>query len=889
MFDFLRELVRRIQYFVRRGRAEADLREEMDTHLAMLAGETDPASAKQRLGNVTRWQEISREAWGWTWLESLVRDIGYGVRLLAKSPGFTLTACLSLAIGLGATMGMFSLMNALLFKTLPVPEPRQLWQLTHISDGEKDNNFSYPMFVNLERANTSGIRLFAVGGDYVQVNYGNSTRNTPSLIISGDAFRALGLKAHLGRLLDKDDDLRGLPRGANCVLSYRLWHSQFHDDPSVIGKHILIGAQSFNIVGVAPASFFGFYVGAYSDLILPITAYAATNPAQPILQAVGWTWLSIMFRLPPNVPVQELTSRLNAMYPEIRKAVEPSPAEAAKPDRLYAQSAATAVSAVRDRFSRPLYVLLTMTGLILVIACANLANLLLARSVVRSRELAIRLSIGAKRARILRQLLTESTLIALLGACVSVPIYFVCTRGLVAFLQSGSDPNVFLDTAPDWRLVAAALALLTCTVLLFGFGPAWRAVRIDLNAALSESSQRLTAKTSFGRAIVAVQISLSLVLLLGATLLARSLFDLRTFNPGFRRDHLLIADVDTTQAIQKNADVVRFFDRLLEKVRVLPGARSAAASVVVPLSGRTWKQDYEIPGDAKRAEQVRNTFENWVSPGYFETLGTPLLLGRYFGQTDSAKAVHVALVNQAFARQAFGSSNAIGRQVFEKEKKEKKDTITIVGIVGDARYRNLRDAAPPTLYKPIAQLPPSFDFLLSLNLEVWTETPAVELTRPVDELVKSLNNRVSVDFHTFDSLIDFTLLYERLLTALSVAFASIGLLLSFVGVYGLSAYAVNRRTAELGIRMAMGATPGGILQLIFIEHLRVLAIGLAAGSCVSIALTRFLQAWLFGVSATDPYLFSAALVIVSAFALGAVIVPARRAARLNPMMALRCE
>ncbi len=886
MGRFFLELVRRIQFLIGRDRAHADLREEMESHLAMLASETNPTLARQRLGNLTRWQEMSREVWGWNWLESLARDIGYGARLLTKSPAFTVTACLSLAIGLGATMGIFSLMNALLFKTLPVPGPRQLWELSHKTPEEKDDNFSYRMFNALERANTNRVPLFAVGGDYVQVNYGSSIRNTPALIISGDAFRSLRLSAHVGRLLDRDDDIRGLPHGANCVLSYRLWLSQFHGEPAAIGRHVSIGAQSFTIVGVAPPEFFGFFVGAYSDLILPIAAYAATNPAQPILDNGGWTWLNILFRLPPGMPADELTTRLNTLYPSIRKELEPSPAEAAKPDRLYAQSAATGLSAIRDRFSRPLYVLLTMSGLILVIACANLANLLLARSVVRSRELAIRLSIGANRGRILRQLLTESTLIAALGACASIPVYFVCTRGLVAFLQSGSDPNVFLDTRPDWRFVAGMVALFTSTVLLFGLAPAVRAIRTDLNAVLSETSQRLTVKAFFGKAVVAVQISLSVVLLLGATLLSCSLFDLRTFNPGFRRDHLLIAEVDTTQAIQKNADVARFFDRLLEKARGLPGVRSAAASVVVPLSGGSWQQDYEILGNTHRAGQIRHSFENWVTPGYFETLGTPLILGRYFGQLDSDKAVHVALVNQAFATRAFGSADPIGRLVYEKEK---KDTITIVGIVGDARYRSLRDQAPPTLYRPIAQLPPSFDFLLSLNLEVWTEIPAIDLTRPIEDLVKHLNNRVSVDFHTFDSLLDSTLLYERLLTVLSVAFGLIGLLLSCIGIYGLSAYSVTRRTSELGIRMAMGATPRKILHLILSEYVRVLAVGLASGSLVSIALTRFLRAWLFGVSATDPYLFSFALVLVSAFALCAIFVPARRAARLNPMAALRCE
>ncbi len=880
------ELVRRLQYFLRKRHVQAELREEIETHLAMLAEDTDLASAKQRLGNATRWQEISQEVWGWNWLESLMRDVAYGARLLTRSPGFTVTACLSLAIGLGATTGIFSLRMHCSSRRYRSHNPKNCGNWATIHPTKRTIHFSYRMFEALRKANRTGVPLFALGGDYVQVNYGTATRNTPALIISGDAFRILKLKAHIGRLLTQEDDIRGLPHGANCVLSYRLWQSQFGGDPDALGKHLSIGAQPFTIVGVAPPSFFGFYVGAYSDLILPIAGYAATNPAQPILDSGGWSWLNILARVPPGVPVRKLAVNLNTVYPSIRKQIDPSSSETANRDTLYTASVATGVSAVRERFSRPLYVLLTMTGFILLIACANLANLLLARSVVRYREIAIRLSIGAHRGRILRQLLTESALIGVLGGCAGIPVYFACTAGLVAFLQSGSDPNIFLDTRPDWRLFVEVVALLFSTVLLFGFAPALQAVRSDLNSALSEGSQRLASKTSFGKAIVAVQICLSLVLLLGAVLLSRSLFDLRTFNPGFRRDHLLIADVDTSQTIHKNADVARFFNRLLEQVHAIPGVRSAAASVVVPLTGQTWQQEYEIPGHPKRGLHTYHSFENWVTPDYFETLGTPLILGRNFDRHDSAKTAQVALVNQTFAARAFGSANPIGYQVYEKGK---KDLITIVGVVGDARYRSLRADAPPTLYRPIAQLPPSFEFLLTLNLEVWTSLPASDLQKPIEQLVRHLDSQAIVAFHTFDSLIDSNLLYERLLTALSVGFGLIGLFLSATGVYGLSAYSVERRTSEFGIRMALGASPKSILSLVFSEQVRLLAIALVAGLLISLALTRFLRAWLFGVSATDPVLYSLALFTITALALLAVFVPARRAARLNPLTALRCE
>jgi putative ABC transport system permease protein len=885
MIHFILEVARRFRYFLTRTKLDAELREEMETHLAMLAQDTPPLSAAQRMGNLTRWQEISREAWTWNWMESLLRDTGHGFRLLLKSPAFTLTACLSLAIGLGSTIGVISLMNALIFKALPVPDPQQLWALGHGNPQEHDDRFSYPAFAAFSRLNKTGVPFFATAGDYVDADYGDGApvHNTPVLVVSGDAFRILKLEPYAGRLLTPDDDLPGIPHGANCLLSYRLWQSRFRGDPSAIGSHVTVGAVQFTIVGVAPPRFFGFYVGSQSDLILPIAGYAATNPAQKILEARGWTWLAFMTRVPPDMGISGLTAALNAIYPAVRHESSFSAHEETGLDRLYLDSVSTGFSVVRTRFSRPLYVLFAMTGLILLIACANVANLLLVRSVVRYREMAVRLALGATRSRVLRQLLTESVLIAALGAMGSIPVYFACTRGLVTFLRSGPDANIFLDTRADWRLIASTLILVSATTLLFGFAPALRVTRSDVNVALGESSARLAARSSFGRFIVALQISLSLVLLLGAALLARSLYELRTFNPGFRRDHILIANVDTTQTIHGNAEVVRFFDQLTARVRALPGVRSAAASIVLPLSGQAWRRDYEIRENAASGIRQQNSFENWIAPRYFETMGTPLILGRDIHDSDSAAAPPVALVNESLARR-FSGGNPIGQRIFDKNK-----AITIVGVVGDARYRRLRDDAPPTVYRPLSQLPPSFEFLLQLHLEVWTAAPATSLAAPVRDIVKHLNGSSVVDTKTFDSLIDENLLYERLLAALSAAFGFIGLLLSAIGVYGLSAYSVARRTGEIGIRMALGATPRSVLRLILADHARLLLTGAAAGSLMSIVLTRFLRAWLFGVSATDPALFIAALAILSTAAMSAAFVPARRAARLNPVTALRHE
>lgn len=879
--QFIHEIARRIWYWFRRDQLDAELREEMAAHLDMLAHDSDPVSAKRRMGNLTRWGEISRETWGWSGLESMARDIGYGARLLVKSPGFTLTACLSLAIGLGATVGIFSLMNALLFKTLPIPKAQQLWGLGHGALQERQYRFSYPAFTALEHLNNTGVHFFAVSGLYVRADYGTSMRNTVALIVSGDTFRALQIKPYAGRLLNANDDLRGIPQGANCVLSYRLWQSQFHSDLSAIGKHIAIGAVQFTIVGITPPEFFGLSVGSYHDLILPISAYAATNPAMRALDDRGWTWLHLMARVPPSTSVQQWTTRLNTIYPAVLRESAFSPKEAAKPDQLYLVSMASGISGIWERFSKPLYVLLTMTSLILLIACANLANLLLVRSMARHRELAVRLSVGASRARVIRQLLTESALIALLGAVLSVPFYLACTHGLLTFPR-----EVFLDVSPDWRLMGVTLALLSFTVLLFGFAPAVKATHSGLNLTLAENSQRLLSQTIFSNWVVIAQIGLSLVLLSGAALLSFSLYRLRTFDAGFRRNHLLIVDIDTTQSLQKNTEVTGFFDELLKTVRALPGVRSVAASVIVPLTGRSWEEDYQILHTSTQEQVPFHSFENWVTPSYFDTLGTPLIMGRSLATKDIAQSPHIAVINTVFAKSVFGSGNPIGRQINEISK---KDIVTIVGVVADARYRNLHETAPPTVYRPIAQLPASFGFLLTLNLEVWTSTPALSLAKPITQLVRHMNSGVFADAYTFDTLVDFALSYQRLLTALSVTFGVVGLVLSVVGVYGLSAYSAARRTAEVGIRMALGATPGSILRLMLSEHLRLLAIGISVGVLMSLALTRFLQAWLFGISATDPLLFCTALLTLSAFSVPAALLPALRAALLNPAEALRSE
>jgi predicted permease len=871
---------------------DQDLARELQTHLDLEEAEQMEAglsrqearyAARRALGNSALVMEDVRATWGWTWVESCMQDLRFGSRVLMKSPGVSLAVVVSLALGLGATTALFSLLNSLLFKALPVPEAERLVILQHGVGADLDTGFTYPQFDQLRPEARSAVELFAVSSSLNRLQAAGVDRKVEVQYASGDYFRILGIQPQLGRLLGPGDDVRGAAPVA--VISHRLWQNSFGGDPSIAGRKVLIDAVPFTVAGVTPKGFFGVEVGGYPDVVLTFASKPVLSPQFQMLECRGCYWLTIMGRLRPSVDTATAAAGLNVAWKNVRRATVPETlAERWKAeyfaDRLALARAATGRSPLRERFTKPLFVLLAMAGLILLIACSNVANLLTARALARRRELAVRLSIGARRGRLIRQLLTESALLGAAGLAASAAVYWFCVNSLLRFLQTGHT-TYYLDTSPDPRLIGFSAGLAVLTLCLFGLAPGIRSTHWRLIGSLAESSPTLAARRSLSRFALGGQMALSLTLLLAAVLLARSLYDLRTFDAGFRRDHLLLVSPDAS-AVLKDQARIQYMNAALAGIRQLPGVRSASASVVIPMSGSSWQREFAAASGAPVRGTDTRGYVNLVTPDFFRTMGTRLLMGRDLTERDSGASPKVAVVNQSFAQRYWGDENPLGRQFHEVDKKE---MLTVVGVVEDAKYRDFRKAAPASVYLPLLQA----DGLLGWDphVEVWTNGDPHVLIAPIRELLSAQQSEIAVTYQTFTELIDERLVYERLMAALSVAFGALGLLICAVGIYGVAAYSVNCRTAEIGIRMALGATPGGVMRLIFGEQVLVVVVGMAAGAAGALGLSRFLRAWLFGVSPTDVPSLVGSLACLGAIAALATAIPARRAAATEPLRVLR--
>jgi predicted permease len=877
-----------------RQRRERDLERELRSDLELeaaerqadgLSAEEARYAAQRALGNTTLVKEEVREMWGWTWIESCLQDLRFGSRILVKSPGVSVTVVLSLALGLGATTALFSLLNSLLFKALPVPEPWRLIALQHGAGADLDDVFTYPQFALLRAEAKGAVDLFAVSGGSNRLQSGDADRKIDTQFVSGDYFRILGIQPLLGRLLEPADDVRGSPSATAAVISYRLWQSAFHGDISVAGRKILIDSVPFTVAGVTPRSFFGVEVGSYTDITLPFASKPALSPQFKMLDCKGCYWLMVMGRLRPGFLSSKAEAGASVVWKNVRRATIPE----SMPDRYKAgyfadhiafAPGSTGHSSLRDRFTKPLYVLLAMAAVILLISCSNVANLLMARALARQRELAVRLSIGAQRGRLIRQLLTESALLAAAGLLGSAAVYWFCVNSLLRFLQTGG-PTYYLDTSPDLRMAAFVTGLALLTLCLFGLAPAVRTTRWHLSGTLAESSPSVAARSSLGRMVLCGQLALSFSLLVAAILLARSLYDMRTFNAGFRREHLLLISPDTSP-ILKDSGQLRYTEAVLAGIRNLPGVRSAGASVVIPMSGSSWQRDFTAAGYVPRRGSDDHCYENLVTPDFFRTMGTRLLMGRDLTERDDGAGPKVAVISESFAHRYWGDENPLGKQFNEVDKKE---LITVAGVVEDAKYRDFRKEEPPSVYLPLLQADSMMGW--SPHLEVWTYGEPHSLIAPVRDLLTRQLKDVSTTFQTFTELIDARLLYERLLTALSVSFGGLGILICAVGIYGVAAYSVSCRTAEIGLRMALGATPGAVMRLIFREQMVVVCAGLCAGGAGALLLTRFLRTWLFGVSPSDVPSLAASMLCLAAITALATSIPARRAAGIEPLRALR--
>jgi predicted permease len=836
------------------------------------------------------------------WLENCWQDIRHGGRLLARSPGFFTVATLSLALGIGANTAIFQLLDAVRLRLLPVPHPEQLAEL-QIAENEHccSGNFS-DRFSNLTYAQWEQIRehqqafsgIFAWGDQQFNLAKGGDVRFAQGLWVSGDYFKTLGVQPLMGRMLAAEDDRAGCG-SPGAVISHAFWQREFGGDANAIGKKISLDGHPVEVVGVAPASFFGLEVGRNFDVIVPICAEPWINGEDSHLGKLHHWWLAVIGRLKPGWTVAKATSQANAMSPAVFENVPPNyrPQEAKyyMQYKLKALPAGSGVSSLRERYQEPLWLLLGLAGLVLLIACANLANLTLARASTREREMAVRLAIGADRGRLIRQLLAESLLLTAIGAVAGAVLAQFLSRYMVAFLTTSDNP-LFVDLGADWRVFGftAGIAVLTC--ILFGLTPALRASGAVPASAMRASSRGLTAdRGKFGlrRALVISQVALSLVLLVGALLFAGSMRNLLTLDAGFRENNLLITGLDISRANLPAARRGPFYRELLERVRTTPGVEQAASAGIVQGLGNGWNEAIEIPGEDPEQAKKRRIYP-WfdrVSAGYFRTMGTPMLAGRDFDERDTPTSPVVAIVNQEFARKFYGGQNPIGKGFrIEGGPGEPQPLYQIVGLVKDSKYQSLREP-----FKPIAYVAASQDKEpgLGTTIIVRSTAPLGSLLAAVRRTVLEENPEISLEFRVFRAQLRNSLLRERLMATLSGFFGFLAVVLATIGLYGVMSYMVARRRGEIGIRMALGANRGDVLGLVLREAGMLLAVGLVIGTGLAIAVGRTASSMLFGLKPTDPLTIGLSITLLAVVAIVASFLPAMRAAKLEPMLALREE
>ena len=874
---------------------DKELRFHLDERIAALRrgglSEDDARRrAHQEFGGMAQIQEACRDARGTQWLESIVQDLRYAVRTLRQAPAFTAASILTLALGIGANTAIFQLLDAIRLRSLPVPDPQQLAKI-QIANGRPfgvshySDNLSYPIFEQIRQHQEAFSGVFAWDSGYgaERIGTGEQARMVPVLRVSGDFFPTVGIAPAAGRLLAPDDDLRGCAE-PRVVLSHTFWQREYGGQFSAIGSRITVGDQPFEIIGVTPRGFTGPEVGSVFDLALPLCSLSVLHAGdQPPFGRRDLFWLNVMARLKPGWTLARANAQLQSISPGIMQTTVPSGYSRKSLDRyrafrLGALPGATGVSRWRDDYDRSLFLLLGLTGLVLLLACANLANLMLARAGARGREFAVRVALGAARIRLIRQSLTESLLIAAAGALLGVYLAAAASRGIVQFLSTSRE-SLRLDLALDGRMLLFTFAVTCVTCVLFGLAPALRSARSHPADAMKQGGRGVTTgreRFGFQRALVVVQVAVSLVLVTGAVLFGDSFRRLATLDPGFRSEGVLTVDF----GIPRQAPLLR---QAFDTVRAAPLVESAAATTNYLIGGGSWSLGISVGNAPAKAESAFT----WVTPGYFATLETPILAGRDFTANDSENAPKVAVVNEIFARQFFPGVNPIG-QVFRTaaEPHYPEAEYQVVGLIRNTRYLTVKGQEHAMAYGALPQYPPGPSG--SLMYVRSSATPAA-VEASLRRRVAAWRPGTPVQFQVFQQQIAESLMRERLLAALSGVFGALAAVLATIGLYGVLAYQTVRRRNELGIRVALGATRGQIVGLVVREAAMLVTLGLAIGLAGSLSAGNLAASLLFGISARDPWrLAAAALALAIAAGIGSLL-PARRASRLDPMAALRDE
>ncbi|MGA3235522.1 MAG: ABC transporter permease [Bryobacteraceae bacterium] len=828
--------------------------------------------------------------WGWNSLERLWQDVRYALRGMRRSPGFTAVAALSLALGIGANTAIFSLINTLMLRLLPVEHPEQLVEFLNQYPGDPAvNAFSWQSYEYFRDRNHVFSGITGVHPSRLNVRgEGLATEIADCESVAGNFFEVLGLKPAIGRLLGPGDDRIGDPASAIAVVSWPYWKSRFNLDPAILGKKITLEDVTLTVVGVTPREFDGLQVGFRPDVWVPSAVEPMIHPASrngPVQVRPGA--LQLVARLRPRVSIEQARAEMAVLFRwTLEERIRASKDPVTRQLTFAVEPAGAGLStSLRNQFAKPLLALMAVVGLLLLIACTNLANMLLARGAARRHEMAVRVALGAGRFRLMRQVLTESLLLSAAGGLLGILLAYFGAGALVRIMTSGRmiGPPIDIQVRPDMRVLLFTGGVALLTGLLFGLAPAWSAFASGLASALRDSGRagETRLRRLFGKGLVVAQVALSVGLLSAAGLFIGHLSNLEHIDLGFRRDHVLLLTLDPARSGYSPAQLSRAYRELLGHLEAIPGVRSATISGPGPLSGAGASRFVAVEGHPERPEDRRYISVNWVAPKYFETLGTPLLAGRDFSFEDRDRA-RVAIINQSMARYYFGGGNPVGKYVtFDGE----SGPYQIVGVSGDAKYYEIREAAPRTIYLNTFQFPrPGSAFALRSGIDPEAVVPAVR--RTVRELLSAMP---VVRVTTLADQVDATIVPERLVATLSAVFGALGGLLVAIGIYGLLAYTVARRINEIGIRMALGATRGGICRMVLAEALGMSCGGLLIGAIAAYWGNRLAGTLIQDLPVKSAFPIAFASVTMIAIALLAAYVPARRAARVDPMEALRYE
>lgn len=913
-----------VSWIVHRNRVEQQLDDEIRSFVELSAAEKIrdgiPAGEARRLalaevGGIERMKESVRTGRHGALLDDVARDVRYAFRLFARQRTFAAVIVGTLALGIGANTAIFSIVDGLLLKTLPVEHPERLAQLVS-APPEDQQSWTYPIWHEFQRHAARFDGAFAWSGFDSEFNLssGGESQFVNGVWASADAFKVLGIVPTRGRLFEPSDDIRGGgPGGPVVVISYAFWQSHFGGAPDVIGRPLTIQRVPLTIVGVTPPGFYGVAPGGSFDIVVPLGAEPLLRGSESRLDRRTSWWLRVFVRLKPDQSREAATALMQTLQPGIREATRPpsisASAEGYLDDPFVLVDASRGLSGFRSDYARPLLVLMVVVGLVLLIACANIANLLLARAAARGHEWSVRLALGASRGRLARQLLIESLLLAFMGAAAGL---LVAQWGGHVLVSQLTTDNFSLDLPIDARLLAFTAAASLVAALVFGVAPAWRATRRPpIDAMRDRGPGAAGAHTPMTNGLVVAQVALSLVLLVGAGLFLRSFDGLTRVPLGFEPRRVLLAEIDARRADLAPRERRATYDRILERVLAVPGVDHAAVSITAPL-GAMWSRRIDVSGSKLRSTDAPDvgpegfgftdrpipanvplSMFNGVTPGWMATFGTPLLAGRDISTADGERSPRVALVNEAFARKFLDGANPVGHTI-RPARPASSPPIEIVGLVADAVYRDVREPTLPTAYVPFSQAvdrslvedtTQTAPAIVTLSVRAAAGSPG-RFAKSIVAAVTQVNPTLSLTFEPLDGRISAALTRERLLAILSAAFGFLALLMASIGLYGVTSYAVSLRRIEIGIRLALGATARSIVRLVLVRVGLMVASGIVAGLAVAALLSRFVAALLYDLAPGDPATLAASAATLALIGALAGWLPARRASRLDPTVVL---